>query len=400
MAKSFSEAEWDKIFTLAGSRAEAFGLPRRRQKSVVLGSFNIRKLGDPANKSEGAWQFLKSICQRFDLLAVQEVQDNLDGIRHLKSLLGPDYGLVVSDATGSFPGEASLAERLAFLFRWRRVSRTEVASDITYDRTKVANTLFQFRDDFWAAFEDHAQDLARIEAENEARRRAGKKRKTAPPVPQPRFLTFIRQPLCVSFEIKGQEGAEPYQFLAVNCHLLYGDDPDERRREFEALIAWLIERAKNPERMYYPNILMMGDCNLEFKEPEVERPKIAEFLKSLNEKELGRRSPAEFNFPFLDVHPGREEVFRTAARLKDTYDQAAIVFRDPRLPDYKQNRVAGAEPDGYDFGVFNFVDLFSQALHGSDFRELGKSQQKDLLARFEHDLSDHLPIWIRLPLPG
>ena len=37
---------------------------------------------------------------------------------------------------------------------------------------------------------------------------------------------------------------------------------------------------------------------------------------------------------------------------------------------------------------------------GSDgFLSLAKDDRKALLKKFEHDLSDHMPIWIRLPLP-
>ncbi|MCK5218456.1 hypothetical protein KAR10_02965, partial [bacterium] len=396
MAKSFTSGEWKKIQAFCARHGERFGLPRRRNRSVILGAFNIRKLGNPSNKSPGAWKMLAHICKQYDLLAVQEVLDNLDGIRQLKSMLGPEYGLVVSDTTGAFPGESSTAERLAFLFRWKKVSRTEIASDITYDRTKVNNTLFQYRQDFWQAFQDHNHKLAKIEKENQARSQEGKRRKSRPPVPNPHFISFIRQPLCASFEIKTQTRAVPYQFLAVNCHLLYGKDPAERRREFYALLSWLIERAKKPERMYYPNLLVMGDCNLEFKRPAIERPKIEAFLKSLNKSELDRQTSAELNFPFLDVHPGQSEVYRTAARQKDTYDQIGILFRDKRLPDYTRNKVAGATPNGYDYGVFNFVEMFAAVLHGKGFKELDKAKQRDLLAKFEHDLTDHMPIWIRL----
>jgi hypothetical protein len=239
--------------------------------------------------------------------------------------------------------------------------------------------------------------VAAVESENAARKVAGKRAKPKPPVPNPYFLTFIRQPLCVSFEIGSRNTTNPYQFLTVNCHLLYGKDPAERRREFLALLGWVIERAKNQKRMYYPNMLVMGDCNLDFRDPDKERPEIDAFLKSLNRKELNRQGNAEMNFPFLDVHPDEKEVYRTAARQKDTYDQIAIIFRDRRLPDYKQNQAARATPNGYDYGVFNFVELFSHALHGSSFGQLKKSEQKQLIAKFEHDLTDHMPIWVRCP---
>ena len=142
MAQSFTPAEWKKVEALASSRGHRFGLPARRAGSVVLGSFNIRKLGKVESKSDGAWSFLKRICSRFDLIALQEVQDDLAGIRHLRELLGPSYGMAVSDTTGKVPGRPGMCERLAFLFNWKRVQRTEVASDITYDRSHVVDTLF------------------------------------------------------------------------------------------------------------------------------------------------------------------------------------------------------------------------------------------------------------------
>ena len=105
--------------------------------------------------------------------------------------------------------------------------------------------------------------------------------------------------------------------------------------EFLAVISWLIDRAKKSKNLYYPNILFMGDCNLDFQDPEKQRPIIEAFLKTRNQMEglETSRAAAELNFPFLDVHPQQEEVFRTAARLKDTYDQIALLIRDSRLPD-------------------------------------------------------------------
>ena len=145
----------------------------------------------------------------------------------------------------------------------------------------------------------------------------------------------------------------------------------------------------------------MGDCNLDFQDPEKQRPIIESFLKTRNQVEglETSRAAAKLNFPFLDVHPKQEEVFRTAARLKDTYDQIALLFRDSRLPDYSQNETAGQEPDAYDYGVFNFVELFANTLHGVSFNSMSKKDKQDFVRRFEHDLTDHLPVWIRLPMP-
>ena len=43
--------------------------------------------------------------------------------------------------------------------------------------------------------------------------------------------------------------------------------------------------------------------------------------------------------------------------------------------------------------------IISEAVHEKPFAALTEDEQKALLARFEHKVSDHLPLWLRLPLP-
>ena len=113
-SKEFTPNEWKKIIAALDKDPDKYGFPRRVPGSVLFGSFNIRKLGNPSNRGEETWDFLKRVCRQFDLLAIQEVMDNLDGIRKLQHLLGGEYGLIISDKTGVFPGERGLGERLAF----------------------------------------------------------------------------------------------------------------------------------------------------------------------------------------------------------------------------------------------------------------------------------------------
>jgi hypothetical protein len=36
---------------------------------------------------------------------------------------------------------------------------------------------------------------------------------------------------------------------------------------------------------------------------------------------------------------------------------------------------------------------------GRPYDDLTKDEAADFVARFEHKVSDHMPLWIRLPLP-
>lgn len=391
--KKFSDSDWKKIMALAESSAEDFGLPAPRRKSVVIGSFNIRKLGTVKNRSPQAWDFLEMISERFDLLAVQEVTAGLAGIRELKRRLGPNRGLVISDTTGVFPGDRGNPERLAFLFDWTRVERTELASDITYDRSKVLNTLGK-------AQKDHEKRLKAWRKEVLA---TPEGRQEAPPLPgyvPPEFVTFIRQPHCASFKVPGRGGAAPYEFLVVNAHLLYGEDAGERKAEFNALIEWLTIRTKSRSKLYHKNILLLGDCNLEFEDAEEKRSEVDDFVKKLNTTRLKSKRAAKANFPLLTAHP-KWGALRTNARQEQTYDQIGLFSNDSRLPAAGKNEKAGEMgADGYDYGVFMFTDLFAAALHGKKFKKLTQAQRDNLIERCEHDVSDHMPAWIRLPVPG
>ena len=150
-----------------------------------------------------------------------------------------------------------------------------------------------------------------------------------------------------------------------------------------------------PSRAYYPNFVLLSDLNLDYDNPGRDRARIEERIKSLN----GGLDGANVNFPFLDVHPGRQDIFRTNARMTETFDQIGLFNRDPRLPTYLDNAAMGAHAQGPDYGVFEFGNLFSEAVLGRPLQELPSNERTDLIARFEHKVSDHMPLWLRLPLP-
>lgn len=57
----------------------------------------------------------------------------------------------------------------------------------------------------------------------------------------------------------------------------------------------------------------------------------------------------------------------------------------------------GVREEGPDYGVFNFSELFAQALAGRAYAELPDKQA--FKSRYHFRVSDHLPIWYRFPLP-
>ena len=128
------------------------------------------------------------------------------------------------------------------------------------------------------------------------------------------------------------------------------------------------------------------------------RKNIDAFLKGLNKSVLKSKKAADANFPLLSKHP-KLGIIKTALRQKQTYDQIGIFSNDPRLPTPDDNDIAGSTAGGYDYGVFNIANLVSNALHGKDIAQVTAKQQKAIYKKAEFDISDHMPIWMRLKLP-
>jgi endonuclease/exonuclease/phosphatase family metal-dependent hydrolase len=398
-AGQFTDSEWRKIEKLYDSDPARFGMPEGgREKSLVFASFNIRKLGS-FHKRKREIDFLARFCAACDLVAIQEVQDNLDGLRHLKERVeahvagAGEYALTTSDITGEAPGESGMAERLAFLYRYRRVRRLDMASDLTFDRTAVLKRFF-----------DNEKALldARRKFERDIKRHEKGEIKTKPKYVPPVFVTFVRTPYVAAFEAPAALDAPPLRFTAVNAHLVYGSKP-ERRREFFALLSWLTNRLTAKKRLVAPNFLLLGDLNLDFDQPRKDRKAIDQEMRKLNKDVFGSKNERRIYFPFLDEHPLAKKVFTTNARSNQTFDQIGFFLgaKERRLPnDLWKARIGAGDLDGFDFGVFNFADLFARALKNKSYVSLTKAEKKALGKKFEHTVSDHLPIWVRIPRPG
>ena len=217
MPQHFTPAEWQKINAEFNTSAASYGLPARRSDSVIIGSFNIRKLGDINKRTDESWQLFKNTLERFDLIAIQEVMDNSEGLYHLKKLLGEHYKIAISDSTGAAPGRRGNGELLAFLYNSRRIEQTEVASDLSFDRSYIHNRLFSNRKAINKSLDEYEEEIKKWEAKVIANKALGKRRPAKPTQSIPVFLSFIRQPHCVSFRITGAAGTEPYNFIAVNA---------------------------------------------------------------------------------------------------------------------------------------------------------------------------------------
>src|SRR5882762_5232427 len=90
-------------------------------QTLLIASWNLREFG--GNKSGGREAeplfYIAEILSRFDLIAVQEVRDNLDALDDLMYRLGGWWKYLVSDVTFGAQGNN---ERHAFVYDTRKLS--------------------------------------------------------------------------------------------------------------------------------------------------------------------------------------------------------------------------------------------------------------------------------------
>ena len=83
-------------------------IPKRQiDENILIATWNIQHFS--GKKSRRAIQYIADICERFDIIALQEVKTDLRGLSKLQELLPGNYKILVSDPTGNY-------ERFAFLY--------------------------------------------------------------------------------------------------------------------------------------------------------------------------------------------------------------------------------------------------------------------------------------------
>lgn len=105
-------------------------IPRRTQKeNLLLATWNIREFDSPkfGERMDEAIYYIAEIIDRFDLVAIQEVNKNLSGFYRLLEILGGNWKYVFTDTT---EGRRGNRERMVFLYDSRKVKHSGLAGEI------------------------------------------------------------------------------------------------------------------------------------------------------------------------------------------------------------------------------------------------------------------------------
>lgn len=200
------------------ARASRF-IPPKSEQEILIATWNIANLGMHRRGAEH-YQLIAEIISWFDIIAIQEVADNLDGLRQIHAALpGAHYRLLFNDRGGN-------DERAAFI----------------YDTTKI--TLLEKIGEVAVAPKE--KRFIRL-----------------PNVEQP-FEGFDRNPFFATFKFND------FVFSLANLHLFFGSNrtKDLNRRMLEAFaIGRWADLRRDDKHRFTENIIAMGDFNL----PKVEK---------------------------------------------------------------------------------------------------------------------------------
>jgi len=182
--------------------------------TLLLASWNIREFGGTkyGGRDKEPLFYIAEILSRFDLIAVQEVRDNLDALDELMGILGSWWKYLVSDVT---IGQQGNRERHAYIYDTRKLSFGGLAGELVPPMTKTGETL--------------GSDFA-----------------------------FSRTPYLAGFR------AGWFKFTICTQHLYYGEakaDEPQRLKEAEMLVKLLKGRMASKDR-WANNSILLGDFNV------------------------------------------------------------------------------------------------------------------------------------------
>jgi endonuclease/exonuclease/phosphatase family metal-dependent hydrolase len=354
MSIAFKEPDPELFFNGTFERAAldvhfaARRVPVSRDGRLLLASWNIANLG-AQDRPLRSLKLITHILQRFDLIAVQEANNNFRNFEKIVRAMGDDYDFMMSDKAGN-------EERLAFVYRTDKVSLDKLWGEVAlnkneYPRRNVKVHYRQNKKDKVQIFKNH------------------------------RFVPFDRNPYIGSFR------AGSIGFVLANVHLYFGafqNSTSEAKRlkyarrvlEIHALARWA-HRVGSGGNAFDRDIILLGDMNV----PNVEQNEAT--IKALK----------EFGWQSLD-YASNQTIGTNNAALSHiggsnlgndkTYDQIAFA------PTNLSGRISGSGIFDFDNAVFQnkWLSIRSQLSHGKAVK---------LFNRYlKYHISDHRPLWVEL----
>jgi exonuclease III len=203
------EAQFQKLETHKQERK----IPEKQNDKLLIAAWNVANLGLQKRWKQHN-QIIAHMLDWFDIVAIQEVNNNLEGIKQIESELPTNYELVFSDKAGN-------NERFAFIYDGSKVDLMELIGEVAIPP------------------KDHRHiKLPGITA---------------------KFSGFDRNPYICSFQWKNEI------FILINVHSFFGSESksDLERRALETYaISRYADLTGKSKHAFSKKIIALGDFNL------------------------------------------------------------------------------------------------------------------------------------------
>lgn len=196
-------------------------IPEKGDAHLLIATWNLANFGIQKRRDEDL-KIMAEIIGWFDVIALQEVRQNLADLKKLHAYVNGKYSALYTDTSGN-------DERMVFLYDNKKIKTRELVGEVA----------------------PYTRDLKNIKFESVTSK----------------FEGFDRNPFVQSFRWKN------FEFCLTNVHLYFGSSKNKKksieRRQLEtyAVARWAkMQRSKKYDAE--PNIILLGDFNLPHMEKD------------------------------------------------------------------------------------------------------------------------------------
>jgi hypothetical protein len=313
-------------------------IPKRtNRETLLLSTWNLRKFTNSENRLEESFWYIAEIISFFDLIAVQEIGNDMSALHKLMGILGYKFDYIVTDTPNAEGG----SERIAFIYNIGKVKFKNIAGEIYLDSK-----------------ERKEYDLD---------------------------SGFARPPFVVAFQ------ASWFKFNLCSVHIYYGTeeideqtggkDKEQRLKEIRAIAKKLNTRAKNEGATY----ILLGDFNIENVGDQYYNALIGE-----NGNKTG-----------FYIHPQHNTIFTNANKTRAfdqiAFNMNNVTLKDLDIEEESKEVKTGVV--NYYDAVFNdstYYKKIAKRLYKAKNETMPKNWKLESWRTFH--MSDHLPLWIDLKI--
>lgn len=306
----------------------------RRPNSLIVGTWNIRAFDGGLPRLPESFHYIAEIISTFDICAIQELKPDLEPIRRLKKLLGPNWDYFVTDTCDH---EGGNAERMAFFYNTDKVIFRNIIGEIVIPSDALPTGHQIARSPFFAAFQ-----------------------------------------------------AGWFRFTLCSSHIIYGEDHSLRAAEITAITKALVKRARREDQVF----IFLGDMNIESAEgPIMTALRDSKMLLApVPASNLGGDKP----YDQIAYTVKGKSTRKTRLLRSGTFDWRDSVFgpaneRDPNAPDDPEHVIRKT----HDENIAHYEPIVAahREEHGKQAHANFRTSFKQWMT---YEMSDHLPVWAEL----